>query len=164
MGGFGSGRHLQDHERRRLVEGSFVLDADTVFAGGPIVAGAESDRALRARSVVWSLPIDYLVRDDGDGLILSVWVWWWAESAIRTDVRLEAVPLAFGGVRHYLRCPGLAGSAGCGRRAVKLYWPTFPPLGLACRRCHGLAYRSSQTRKNRPLWMQRLLTQARTAG
>lgn len=82
---------------------------------------------------------------------------------VRTEVDLARSVLRSGGLRVYLRCPGLPGHE-CGARVAKLYWPLEPPGGFACRRCHRLVYRSSQTRRDH-VWFQRLEAEAvRPAG
>jgi hypothetical protein len=46
----------------------------------------------------------------------------------------------FGGARPWLRCSGCPDGRGCGRRVAKLYLAIASVF--ACRRCHGLGYRS----------------------
>jgi hypothetical protein len=78
----------------------------------------------------------------------------WIRGAQR--VLVKWTPCYFGGFRAWLQCGGPADGRDCGRRAAKLY------LGrgsvFACRRCHGLAYRSqSETVMNRAVVKARKL-------
>ncbi len=58
------------------------------------------------------------------------------------QVELQAAPSCVGGVRWWFRCPS------CGRRVQKLYLPpASPEETFACRICHRLTYRSTQTRR-----------------
>jgi len=137
MGGYGSGRR-QSYDRRRQVECSWVLDADTIPR--PIRAGNEGALDLTIRAMSQRIQVTYLIRDDGAGFELDVWLpsdagW------ILSRTRLDQVPTSFGGVRTYLRCPA------CEHGVVKLYSPQVGHGGFACRRCHQLAYRSSQERR-----------------
>ena len=123
--------------RRRRVASSWVLDADQLPR--PVLAGAGGELVVTTREGTSPVEVGYLVRNDGDGFLLDTFVAWTpAYDPIR--LRLELKPLRFGGARTYFRCPG------CGRRALKLYWPFAGRVGFACRGCHGLAYRSSQQR------------------
>lgn len=64
------------------------------------------------------------------------------EQRNRTAISLETTTPHFGGVRFWFRCPR------CNRRARTLF-ATKRELEPACRSCHGLQYRSAQTRDAR---------------
>ncbi|MDA8201380.1 MAG: hypothetical protein M0Z49_01190 [Chloroflexi bacterium] len=136
MGGYGSGRH-RSLTRRRQVEWCWVLDAYAIPR--PIRAGNEGylDLTLPALAVMaqgW-----YLIRDDGAGYELDVWVGT-ATARYLSRIRLDQISQSVGGPRPCLRCPA------CGASAGKLYWPQEGHGGFGCRRCHALVYRSSQER------------------
>jgi hypothetical protein len=141
MGGSGSRRQWR-HQRRRQVEWAWILDADAIPR--PVRAATEGDLEITWRAGPQSFEVPYLIRADGDGLELDVWmptgVDW-----LGGGFRLDSGAQPFGGMRTYLRCPGLVGKP-CGARALKLYWPIEGGSGFACRDCHQLAYRSSQER------------------
>jgi hypothetical protein len=119
------------------VEWSWVLDADTIPR--PIHAGNEGPLDLTIRALSQRVQVTYLIRDDGAGFELDVWTptetrW------LMSRIRLDDLPIFSGRARTYLRCPA------CGTRVLKLYWPLEGGGGFGCRRCHQLAYRSSQER------------------
>lgn len=58
----------------------------------------------------------------------------------RTRIALETTFPHFGGIRFWMACPK------CRRRIRTLFAPELEP---ACRRCHGLQYRSAQTQDAR---------------
>lgn len=55
------------------------------------------------------------------------------------NVKVEWLPLPFGGARPWWLCPR------CSRRCATLYFFTADP-SLACRQCHGLKYNSQRIR------------------
>jgi hypothetical protein len=61
--------------------------------------------------------------------------------SLQYEIELELVQTPFG-MRHYLRCP----IRGCGRRCQALWLPESE-LRFACRQCHRLTWRSSQTQR-----------------
>jgi hypothetical protein len=61
--------------------------------------------------------------------------------SLQYEIELELAPTPFG-MRHYLRCP----IRGCGRRCQALWLPEGE-LRFACRQCHQLTWRSSQTQR-----------------
>jgi hypothetical protein len=63
-------------------------------------------------------------------------------------VPLEAMPMRFGGVRWWARCPLPVDGRPCGRRVAKLYQPPWDPQ-FGCRVCHRLTYASVQARRTR---------------
>jgi hypothetical protein len=84
------------------------------------------------------------------------------EVACPDGVELTTVRPHFGGVRWLFRCPGLNGTA-CGRRAGKLYAYGPAGEGFACRRCHGLTYRSCQ-QSHRWTGLSRLMAEHPSLG
>jgi hypothetical protein len=147
MGGYGSGRR-HSLDRHRQVESCLVLDADTIPR--PILAGNEGDIDLTLPSTRQFVRCSYLMRCDGRGFELVLGTptetrW------LVSRIRIEHVPAKFGGARPYLLCPS------CRSRGRKLYWPLEGEGWLACRRCHRLAYRSSQ---ERPVSLTKLLVHA----
>ena len=69
--------------------------------------------------------------------------------ALPPVVRLVARRLRTGGRVWEFICPG----AGCGRRVRRLYRPAGFAL-YACRRCHGLTYRSCQEAHRLDAWIK----------
>ena len=55
------------------------------------------------------------------------------------SIELEHLSTSFGGYRTWMKCPVNS----CGQRAQKLYLPPGEEM-FGCRKCYGLAYRSSQ--------------------
>ena len=136
MGGCGSGRR-QTPDRHRQVESCLILDVDAIPR--PIAAGNEGDVDLTLRLAPDRARCSYLLRRDGRGFELVLWTP--ANSSIVGRIRLDHGPAALGGVRPYLICPS------CQCRARELYWPLEGMGAFGCRRCHQLAYRSSQERR-----------------
>lgn len=150
MGGAGSGGYRRT--TRRQVELCFAVRVGDVLSGRPS-AGHEAVLALRAPLMTWACRCRVLIRKDDRGFVATIWVAaTWGD--IRTDVRFVTQRVPSGGIRRYFTCPP------CGCRATVLYWPFNDGAGLACRTCHGLAYRSSKTRSSWPGWMQRLAVAA----
>jgi hypothetical protein len=147
MGGYGSGRR-QSLDQHRQVEWCLILDADTIPR--PIVAGSEGDVDLTLRLAPDRVRCSYLLRCDGRGFELVLWTPTRASWRM-SRIRLDHVPARFGGARPYLLCPS------CRSRVLRLYWPLEGAGGLGCRRCHQLAYRSSQ---ERPVSAAKLLAHA----
>jgi hypothetical protein len=63
-------------------------------------------------------------------------------------VGLEALPLAFGGVRWWGRCPLVLDGRSCGRRVLRLYLSPGARC-FGCRLCYRLTYRSAQEHDKR---------------
>lgn len=61
--------------------------------------------------------------------------------SLQYEIELELAPTPFG-MRYYLRCP----IRGCSRRCQALWLPESE-LRFACRQCHSLTWRSSQTQR-----------------
>lgn len=127
------------------VEWSFVLGAD-LFQRRQPVAGDEGIAVLRAARCAWSIGPRYIVRCAGEGLTLTV-LWETAAGLSRSDVGITTTLLHRGGKRTYFECPGLPDEPGCGARVAKLYLPLGGGHWFACRRCHRLAYASTQQRR-----------------
>ena len=143
MGGWGSGRS-RTGTKRHQVELCWVLGSDLLSGHRP-VPGDEGVATLRCTCAP-AVQVPYVVRQPGDGLVLTLLYY---PSPNRTgffDIRLTSSWVFDRGRRVYFECPGLLGHAYCGARVAKLYWPMRGSQSLACRRCHGLAYRSSQER------------------
>lgn len=136
MGGFGSGR-WQGHNKAQTVEWCFVLDAAILAGIGP----AERRRgtaAMRTRCSARVLEVPWgVIHPAGHELDL----WLNGEAYPPGVVDLSARRMRFGGVYWYMHCPQ------CGRRVRKLYVPLLGRHFLACRRCHGLVYKSSQVHR-----------------
>jgi len=125
-----------------------ILDADTIPR--PIVAGNEGAVDLTLRLARDRVHCSYLLRCDDRGFELVLWTPT-ATCWVTSRIRLDHVPARFGGARPYLLCPS------CRSRGLKLYWPLEGAGSLGCRRCHQLAYRSSQ---ERPVSAAKLLAHA----
>lgn len=124
-----------------LVEWSLALNLRLLAR--PISGGDEGLLRLRARMCVWEVEAHYRVKNDGQ---LKLAVSLPMTHAAGSVIELTSVRLVSGGERPYFLCPGLPASPGCGRRVEMLYLPLFGLHAFACRRCHGLAYRSSRVR------------------
>ena len=113
-----------------------------LLAGLPVEPGLEGVIDLQAEMCNWSVPCRFIVRQPGD-LVLTVEVW--TPHHLVQHIDLTSVLLASGGASYFFRCPGLRGTGECGRRVRNLHLPAFGAQALACRRCHGLSYRSQHT-------------------
>jgi hypothetical protein len=154
-GDIGSGKRW-GYEARKETASCLVLDVGEL-AGGPVIPGRIGYFTMRPALAVWSVPVVYIIRRI-DGLKWTI-TWQFKNNVLEHHIDLEPSKLASGGTRFYMRCPGLAETGPCNRRVTKLYWPMFGWPVFACRACHHLAYRSSQTRPN-PAWMKRLRQEA----
>jgi hypothetical protein len=146
MGGSGSGR-WGCHSKATAVEDCKALDLGVIVRAGPVEAGrAGMVRWLRGEVEVGVIGYE-LVRLAGGGLAVRLGYRWIhplsGSRDVILDVPLEAAPLPRGGVRWWGRCPLALAGVPCGRRVGKLYLAPGCP-DFACRRCHRLAYRSSQ--------------------
>jgi hypothetical protein len=158
VGGLGSGRRAE-REPRRLVERSFVLDiADPQRTG--LVPGRQGWLVLRAALMAWSVRARFLIRNV-DGMVATMWF----EPPVGRGVTNLWIDMPRSGSRRrpYFVCPGPDHRSGTSRRVARLHWPALDPRGFACRACHRLAYRSSQTRGD-PAWMRRLKVAAGLAA
>jgi hypothetical protein len=124
----------------RWVETSFVLPVG-LLQGHFVGPGLEGTTELRVRMYSGSVACRFVLHRLDD-LVLTVRLSMpWAD--LVQHVGLTSVVLPSGGSSFYFRCPGLPGSTGCGRRVRNLHLPVFGGTkALACRRCHGLTYRS----------------------
>ncbi len=138
MGGPGSGNRYRSRPRKVTVEESAVLTV----------------KALRTRlalAAVGSLPLPHVIGGppsigyfitptDPTDVVLhyprhGAYMW--------LRARLVATPARYGGQRWWVACPFTAKGVACNRRVGKLY---LPPRAhqFGCRKCHTLAYKSSQ--------------------
>lgn len=155
MGGLGSGRVL-GREPRRLVERSFVLDIGQVLTTG-LVPGTEGEITLWATLIVWPVHALFLIRSV-EGPVATMW---FDPPVGGGPIHLPIdVPARGSHRRRTFVCPRPDHAAGTPALVAKLYWPVGEPGGFACRACHKLAYRSSQTRRDEPQWMRRLTIEA----
>ena len=140
--------------RRRLVESSWILDADQIPR--PIRADASGELELTTRDGTDPIVLWYLIRNIG---LMQFDAWLAGTPASQSmRFRLEFSRLWFGGARTYFACPG------CERRSLKLYLPFVPTYGFACRDCHRLAYRSSSQRRRSVAEWRAIAAQSRAAA
>lgn len=81
------------------------------------------------------LEVSYGLTSNGIGITSSYC------PSLQYEIELELAPTPFG-MRHYLLCP----IRGCSRRCQALWLPEGE-LRFACRQCHQLTWRSSQTQR-----------------
>jgi hypothetical protein len=81
------------------------------------------------------------------------------EVACPDGVELTTVRPHFGGLRWLFRCPAIVDGEPCNRRVGWLYAMDLESGVFACRRCHGLTYRSCQ-QSHRWAGLARQLTQS----
>jgi len=147
MGGWGSGRN--EYATTPTVGESCQLDADDLTKGIDHPGNAYGTREWEPRhypSV--ELTVHFEGSEDADRathLRLEYTV-----EPIRGDAFEEEHPVAleytecnFGGVRPWLRCPGVVDGEECGRRCRKLYLPNGGRYWL-CRECYNLGYLTSR--------------------
>jgi hypothetical protein len=135
LGGCGSGRHKGVTKRR--VESCLALDVNELRRMGALTPGASGtltwDRGGDAEASV-------AFCTESTALILCFHDQCAAEPRdVEQYVALTSVPVAFGGSRVYLLCPG----AECGRRVSVLYFRRGEGV-FRCRHCQGLAYESQR--------------------
>lgn len=160
MGGIGSGRRPA-YDARQWVERCFALDVGEL-SGAPVEPARSGAFEIRSPLVAWGVQASYLIRHDGFNLVWTLYVPTMA-GVVSMHIDLDRYQLPYGGQRVYLRCPGLGGPE-CASRVAKLYWP-LRGGGFACRRCHRLAYRKCQSRRERK-WLEllRVVAAADRAG
>ncbi len=132
-----------------MVETCTSLDTADLRRLNLLVSGT----AYRAGSLTWgrgteresSVGYRLTVGDDGGTLRLLYQLGRPAEPHDYT-VRLVSTSCHLGGRRWWFLCPLARNGVGCGRRARKLY---LCGRYFGCRRCHNLAYTSSQESDSR---------------
>ena len=145
VGGLGSGQHRWP--KMDTVDAWWVVDADDLprpishLAIGRVAVSRRGHQTL-AESMVVVSPLGTFVE-----LVTAV-----DGERDRTFLLIDRLPLLFGGGRTYWRCPGLHDRP-CGDRVLKLYRPHPTKSGYACRKCHCLAYMTSQ---HRPVTMDQV--------
>jgi hypothetical protein len=151
MGGPFSGR-WQGHTKADAVEDCLTLDLGQLAREKRFTPGDKGTlRWLRGERETAS--ICYTVRPPGDGLVLVLSYRCTPPGGaagvdVEMAVALEALPLRFGGVRWWGRCPLVLNGRPCGRRVLKLYLAPGARY-FGCRRCYGLTYRSAQEHDKR---------------
>lgn len=151
MGGIGSGNR-SGREPRRLVERCFAIEIKEILAIG-LMPGTQHVIDLRAPLLAWSVRARFMIRH-----VHGVIVMLWFDPAVNggfTEVSVD-VPKTGSHRRRYFVCPGPDHPTNAPKHVARLYWPVADAHGFACRSCHNLSYRSSQTRRDEPLWMRRL--------
>ena len=139
MGGIGSGNWYRWQGKKATVEESLTV-AMRDFRGQihPHSSGV----------LTWVWPsgkqasVGYRVAWE-EWLTITLRYSWRDREDIEIPIRVQTTPTQFGGERRWFTCPLVADDAACDRRVGKLY---LPPGGkyFGCRKCHNLAYRSSQ--------------------
>lgn len=135
MGGFGSGRkateqtgRLEDLPRLRLAH---------LRAAGLLLPGAGGMISVdhphpHGRHVLW------VECSPGHLALRFMWPGRTDARPLQQKIEVEERPCNFGGIRHYLTCPGRP-EASCGRRTVDLH---LTINGFVCRCCSGTIYTS----------------------
>lgn len=140
MGGPGSTR-WRGHQKARLVEQAYRLDVRQLIAIGVIGPDSWTDQLLTwdEDGAAVLLQVRVHDRDGGVGIIHHTGP---DDREVRNHVWLHFPP---GDRPCWFRCPGL-GEEECDARVRVLYLPPGEQR-FACRRCHGLTYRSRQQHK-----------------
>jgi hypothetical protein len=153
MGGCGSGR-WQLHTKATTVEYCRELDLGQLARSGAFVPWhTGSLRWLRGDEETSS--IGYTVHPVGADLLLVLsYTFTATKQAVEESVLLENMPMRFGGVRWWGRCPLVVEGRHCRRRVRKLY---LPPGGryFGCRSCYRLTYASAQEHDKRVDFLRR---------
>ena len=160
MGGCGSGWHGGTNgrpEARRTVGGALAYtlrgmrpaldEAERYRAEGRIgraVSGTATwaDGGETRASVGWAVVVGDSDNAEGVGALTLVLDYAADGAPVVLRVPLSTTTANGGGVRYWMRCPGLDGEP-CGRRSARLYVPGGARR-FACRLCHGLTYESSR--------------------
>lgn len=134
MGGFGSGRRPQGR-RRGFAERACSIDIRDLARAGTLRAGyaghlqwaigTQFHGRVQIETAASTLRFTYRLPSDK-----------WDAPSRSVDVAIAQSGCHLGGSRAWFVCPG----AGCGTRIAILYFSH----GVACRRCHDLAYTSSR--------------------
>jgi len=162
MGGYGSTR-WGTYTKKYTVEDCRELSVFDLCREGVIGPNACTRGAWawwNSRTGERTASICYAVKSVERGYLLLTLSYTFTGEAepVNMGILIEPTRPHFGGVRYWFRCPLIVSGNRCLRRVGKLF---LPPRGryFGCRRCYGLAYRSSQdSRKVDPL--ARLLTRA----
>jgi hypothetical protein len=145
MGGYGSG---QRWSKKGVVEGRYCLDTADLKRWQLLAPGATE----RAGSFRWGrdqagASVSYRLAIRGDvGTLRLLYSMKSANADLDYSVRLVTTPCHLGGVRWWFVCPLARDGVVCGRRVRKLY---LSGRYFGCRRCHNLAYTSSQESDSR---------------
>src|SRR5438105_1016734 len=137
MGSLLSGRWW-NHQKARTVEECVVLDLGELARQGAFVPGSCGYvRWHQGRTEVAS--VSFRMLPGQAGLALSLRWPFGAKDAteIVETIRLETLPLHFGGVRWWGRCPLIVDGRPCNRRIEKLHLPPGATY-FGCRLCHNL--------------------------
>lgn len=145
MGGIDSGRWHR-HRRKRTVESSRPLNVAVLVGNRPPVAGHAGKMEWRDHAVAAVASVIFVfVTDRRVQLLYSAGE---ERKPVALPLDLEALATPYAGVRFLALCPLAVNGVPCRRRAVKLYQPPGS-IHFGCRRCHQLAYTSSQTHDSR---------------
>lgn len=144
MGGYGSGKKYW-RRTKRTVESCETLDIGKLVREEGLRARVDSNGSVSlTRNSQWCnhVGFDYRYEPayDEDYLVIT---YDGGEGGAQHFIRLVATPAYFGGLRLWLTCP----SCQSVKRVSKLYKPRGERY-FACRDCHKLAYRSSQTSRS----------------
>jgi hypothetical protein len=143
MGGFGSGERWS---KKPVVEGCHAIDTADLRRWKLLAPGA----TYRAGSLTWrrngeaepSSSVGYTLTLGGaEGVLRLDYRMKESGEALDYPVRLVTTRCHLGGARWWFVCPLSVSGVACGRRVRKLY---LRGKYFGCRRCHGLAYTSSQ--------------------
>lgn len=146
MGGLGSGR-WGDHRKATTAERCRVIDLAAIVRGAHPPAKSGELRWLDGETVVAAIGFDVIPADTRATVRLRYRRG--SEQDVVLDVAMERVAIPRGGFRWWGRCPLARNGTACGRRIGKLYLPPRWSPYFGCRRCHRLAYASSQDHDRR---------------
>jgi len=153
VGGPGSGARY-DHgwrpTKKTTVESCLSIDANRWMREGILKNGVRQSGVwrwtYRSRSG-FSVHYEVSTLDSNNPRIRLSYSWSWTSTGQQESadyhVPLTTTSLYFGGLRWWFVCPLVINERPCRRRAGKLYLPGNARY-FGCRRCHHLAYTSSQ--------------------
>ena len=152
MGGYGSTRWKQ-HVKKGLVEETIILSIRSI--GTCHLAKGSIERILSwsdrwTNTVLFQLRFTIETEGDGKYAMQANYRGGLLGENVSQRIPIVTMPI-FEGMRLWLKCPN------CDRRRTKLYLPYQGRF--ACRKCHDLAYRSSQESR-RPDSVDRLIAAA----
>lgn len=140
MGGYGSG---WAREKKTPVEACWVLPVGKLQRDKFLRQGLRSSGSLTWTNTATGdkeASIGYEVDTlDADPWLRLRYTWKRSEEVVDYRVRLNTMPLPWGGVRWGFLCPG----RNCGRACRNLYLPNGGQY-FACRLCYQLTYKSAQ--------------------